>query len=704
MSCDGRNRKDARAVILDVTDPTTLHLCARVLKELTGPLLSANSKSHELGVVLLGSKTSKNPLYEENDRERFGGIHELVQMQKGTAHLLKSCADGLQPEACDPAAEDSDFLEALMVGIDCMDKRCKMLKFRRRVFFVSSFRTPALDPEDKDVLDDCKPIARKLREIGAELEVVRLVGAGQGAGQVEGQDRSGEAQGTDGDAAVAKEELPTHADKYVKDNLAVINHLRSLLDARDAPPIITIGEGVSDGGEGASRLADTARLVKRPYPWKGELTLGGDEESGNNVLRIGVHVYKETSRVTMATFERRVKAAAAAAGIGAGGRGSEAGAGGGGEGVKQDTNYYDINGNKLDQSKLAQGHRYGPGFMPVGPIGKLNMEYESKPGLEILGTVDLRDGTRIPLWHGMEDAEVVVAEADNDAAARALSAFVNGLVAAGRVAIARFVKKENKDARIGYLAPFNAQGAGVGDSSSGGGSDGSGSGDGATTADTTAKNNEGCEALIFVTLPFKDDDRRWKFQALGKAAASAATTAASASASASSGSKTNAARAEKLLPTAGQCTAAEELVAALDLDAAPGGGGLLARLPANPSHARFFDLLRQRTEAAVFRDAAGGAEVKTESGGAANGAKGKGEGEEQEVPFSFPPAEVDPFSVFDQQDSVFATPAALAARKRFAAASALVEHAPPVKGAKKVKEYFGMEFDLGDSSDDDEEG
>ena len=346
--------------MLDVTDPTTLHLCARVLKELTSPLLSANSKSHEFGVVLLGSKTSKSPLYEENDRERFEGINELIQMQKGTAHLLKACVEGLAPEACDPTCEASDFLEALMVGIDCMDKRCKKLKFRRRVFLVSSFRTPALDPEDQETLGDCRPIAGKLREIGAELEVVRLVGP------------AGRESGGDDGATAAAGEPPTHADKYVKDNLAVVDHLRSLLDARDAPPVIVYGEGASDGGKGATRLMDTARVVKRSYPWKGELTLGGGD-SGNEVLRIGVHVYKETSRVAMASFERRVKIST---------RGGTAG--GGGEGVKQDTNYYDCNGNQIRQSNLVQGHRYGPSFIPVGPIEEENMKYECKPGLEIM--------------------------------------------------------------------------------------------------------------------------------------------------------------------------------------------------------------------------------------------------------------------------------------------------------------------------------
>ena len=193
------------------------------------------------------------------------------------------------------------------------------------------------------------------------------------------------------------------------------------------------------------------------------------------------------------------------------------------------------------------------------------------------GTVDIRDRTRIPLWHGMGDTEIVVAEADNDAAARALSAFVNGLAAANRVAIARFVKKENTEARMGYLAPFNAQGG-----NSGGGGDGYGSmngNDGSSSSSSSSSSNEGCEGLIFVRLPFKDDDRRWKFQPLGKATAGQKATAVEAKAksdAASSTGKVNAARAQKLLPTKEQCLAAEDLVAALDLDAAAATGGAAA--------------------------------------------------------------------------------------------------------------------------------
>ena len=318
----------------------------------------------------------------------------------------------------------------------------------------------------------------------------------------------------------------------------------------------------------------------------------------------------------------------------------------------------------------------------------------------------------------MGDAEVVVAEAGNDAAAAALSAFAHGLHAAGRVAIVRFVKKENADARLGYLSPFNLKdrscGSSIGNSSSSSSSSSSSisssssssssssntsiafSGKAVKTEGAQMKMNGGCEALVFVALPFKEDDRRWKFEALGKAKGAAGEVtresggggggSGSSETPGTKGSRANAARARKLLPTREQCAAADDLVSALDLDSLPGQKGLES-IPSNPSQARFFSLLRRRAEAEVEACGEGTSEDNAES-----------------IPFSFPLPQADPFAVFDQKDAIFSAPAALAARARFAAASSLVRHLPRTKGTHKAKKYFAMDWDLDGEKGSDDDG
>jgi ATP-dependent DNA helicase 2 subunit 2 len=191
--------------------------------------------------------------------------------------------------------------------------------------------------------------------------------------------------------------------------------------------------------------------------------------------------------------------------------------------------------------ELVRAYNYGKTLVPFTNYDMQLLNYQCAKCMDVIGFARSK---RVPRQHYMSNLECVTAESDDADASLALAALARALHETDRVAIVRYVKRSNGTPQLGALVPYI---------------------------------KSEWEGLLYVKLPFAEDLRQFQFAPLGADAARA-----------------------QFRPSQTQLDAAEALIRSLDLmhvDKDDDGNdceGLRPSLTYNPVLQHFNDAVRTR--------------------------------------------------------------------------------------------------------------
>ncbi|KNC79414.1 hypothetical protein SARC_08189 [Sphaeroforma arctica JP610] len=118
--------------------------------------------------------------------------------------------------------------------------------------------------------------------------------------------------------------------------------------------------------------------------------------------------------------------------------------------VKRTTEYTDVDGKKIDKTRLQTSYRYGAETVHVPDYSDPLIQYKTEQSMKL---ICFTPKNNIPPSLLMGDTyELQPPQGDVDAY-RALTAMIRGTEQAGKVGIVRTVMKDNKDVALGVLRP-----------------------------------------------------------------------------------------------------------------------------------------------------------------------------------------------------------------------------------------------------------
>jgi hypothetical protein len=172
--------------------------------------------------------------------------------------------------------------------------------------------------------------------------------------------------------------------------------------------------------------------------------------------------FGKISKMTLPTLKKYSKPQPAASGAGGRGRGAAADDGdddfvpGGSGPAKRDTTYRnpDDPDEIINVEDRVKGYKYGSQYIPISGTEEEAFKIEGPAVIELVGFLSV---DAIPRHHFMEPTSIVQGDTSSASngltAAVAIAALSMGMRVENKVALVRFVKKENSDPSMGLLIP-----------------------------------------------------------------------------------------------------------------------------------------------------------------------------------------------------------------------------------------------------------
>lgn len=383
--------KEALVVVLDVgpgmlvkdEDEETAFSMAKTCVELILQRKIFAESKDEIGIVLFGTSETDNVLAEGNagEYQNISVIRNLRTVNWDILMDIKEIEEG---------KVDTDFIDALIVGMDMIEAQTKGKKFASfRVVLISNFTSEVSDNQ----LDI---IAAGLKEKKMELNVISL-------------------KSFDYDNDKSKD-IKTMADGLLSAEVVVQKLLQDVegdsFTFQDALPALTYYQ---------KKSVNSA-------PWNAELDIGpnfsipitGYLKCTEYKLKNWLNCYAQDPNLT----------------------------------TLRATSFHlnDEAQTEIDKNNTVYAYRYGTSVIPYSEDDKKSMGYENKErGVKVLGFTKL-DKIKRHYYCG-DKCHYFVGSKANKEAQIALSAFIHALQETNMVAIVRYANSQRSAPRMGFLLP-----------------------------------------------------------------------------------------------------------------------------------------------------------------------------------------------------------------------------------------------------------
>lgn len=365
-----------------------------------------------LGVIGLRTDETDNPLQDEDD---YANIKVLKQIDQALMPDVRR----LRNELVVSRTNTGDATSALIIAIQLIAEKCKKLQYMRRIVLVTDARANMN-------VDDLSMITDKLKEDNIELTILGV--------DFDDPDYGFKEENKDSVKSENEEILRT----LCQDCNGNYGTLAQAVDEIQMP-----------------RLKFT-----RPMPsFKGFLTLGNPSQY-DTAITIDVERYPKTMVAAAPSASRfvlrsGVPDASQSAATQSNGDGDHQD--GDGLAAIRNARTYQVNdeeapGGKRDipYEELSKGYTYGRTAVHISESDRNVTDFETTPGLDLLGFVDKNQYHR---YLDMGRTSIIMSQKHNDKASMALSSLIRALYELDTYAVARLVPKENNEPKIVLLAP-----------------------------------------------------------------------------------------------------------------------------------------------------------------------------------------------------------------------------------------------------------
>ncbi|XP_072473708.1 X-ray repair cross-complementing protein 5 isoform X2 [Notamacropus eugenii] len=367
----------------------------------------AESKD-EIALVLFGTDTTENDL-ATGDQYQNITVHRHLMLPD--FELLEDVQNSIQP-----GSRQADFLDALVVCMDVIQKETIGKKFERKHIEVF---TDLSSPFSKDQLDI---IISNLKQSGISLQFFLPFSVAE-------EDEAGDI----GDGNFHSERhRPSLTQKRLteqqKEGVCVVKDMMMSLEGDDG-----LNE-IYSFSESLRQLCVFKKTERRPMPWPCQLTIGSN-------LSIRIVAYKSVTQEKVKKSWTVVDARTLRK-----------------EDIQKETVYClnDDDETEVQKEDTIQGFRYGSDIIPFSKVDKVEMKYKSEGKcFSVLGFCTSSQVQR-KFFMGNQVLKVFAAE-DDEAAAVALSSLIHALDELDMVAIVRYAYDKRTNPQVGVAFPFIKQ-------------------------------------------------------------------------------------------------------------------------------------------------------------------------------------------------------------------------------------------------------
>ncbi|XP_044526676.1 X-ray repair cross-complementing protein 5 [Gracilinanus agilis] len=367
----------------------------------------AESKD-EIALVLFGTDTTKNDL-ASGDQYQNITVHRHLMLPD--FELLEDIQNAIQP-----GSGHADFLDALIVCMDVIQKETIGKKFERKHIEVF---TDLSSPFSKDQMDI---IISNLKRSDISLQFFLPF-------PIDREDEDGDTDDSSFHSERHKPSLPQKGlTKQQKESLCVVKNMMMSLEGEDG-----LNE-IYSFSESLKQLCVFKKIEKRPMPWPCLLTIGSN-------LSIKIVAYKSVTQEKVKKSWIVVDARTLRK-----------------EDVQKETVYClnDDDETEVQKEDTIQGFRYGSDIVPFSKVDEEQMKYKTEGKcFSVLGFCRSSQVHR-KFFMGNQVLKVFAAK-DDEAAAVALSSLIHALDELDMVAIVRYAYDRRSNPQVGVAFPFIKQ-------------------------------------------------------------------------------------------------------------------------------------------------------------------------------------------------------------------------------------------------------
>ncbi|KAK2839696.1 hypothetical protein Q5P01_013436 [Channa striata] len=374
-------------------------LAKKVLQRFVQRQVFAENKD-ELALVLFGTDATKNPLDQDGQYQNIT-VHRHLMMPD--FELLEEIENQIHPES-----QQADWLDALVVSMDLLQKETKGKKYDRlNIALLTDLNTQAS-------ADHLETIIENLKQVGITVQFLlpfTLEDSEEGGGD---PDRRGSAHPGTG-KGLSREQ---------KSGLDMVKHILLSLDEEDG-----LDQAYSFRNA-LEQLHMFKRVERRPMAWPCQLTIGSS-------LSIRIVGYKAVAEEKLKKTWIAVDAQTTEK-----------------EDIKRETVYCldDDNETEVQRDDTIQGFRYGSDIVPFSKVDQEQMKY--KHDGKCFAVLGFTKQQMIHRHQFMGNQVVkIFAPRDDEHAGVALSALIRALDELNMVAIVRYAYDRRSNPQVGAAFP-----------------------------------------------------------------------------------------------------------------------------------------------------------------------------------------------------------------------------------------------------------
>ncbi|NXI73703.1 XRCC5 protein, partial [Anseranas semipalmata] len=384
-------------------EESSLEQAKKVMTKFVQRQVFAESKD-EVAVVLFGTDGTRNAL-ASGDQYQNITVHRSLMLSD--FDLLEDIENGIQP-----GSQQADFLDAIIVCMDLLQKETLGKKFEKR--HIELF-TDLSSPVSEDQLEI---IIANLKKTGISLQFFLPF-------PVDGDDGGGDTSASVR-SHLHRNSFPRKGlTEQQKEGVDVVTKLMHSLDEEEGL------EEIHTFRESLERLSMFKKIERRPAAWSCQLTIGSD-------LSIRIVAYKSLTEEKLKKMWTVVDAKTLKK-----------------EDVQKETVYClnDDDETEIQQDDTIQGFRYGSDIVPFSKEDEEQMKYKTEA--KCFSVLGFSRSSQIQrhCYMGNQVLKVFAAKDDENAAV-AFSALVHALDELKVVAIMRYAYDRRCNPQIGVAFPY----------------------------------------------------------------------------------------------------------------------------------------------------------------------------------------------------------------------------------------------------------
>ncbi|XP_051479834.1 X-ray repair cross-complementing protein 5 isoform X1 [Apus apus] len=408
-----RGGKAATVLCLDVGfamsnsasgEESPLEQAKKVMTKFVQRQVFAESKD-EVAVVLFGTDDTKNDL-ASGDQYQNITVHRSLML--ADFELLKDIEDVIKP-----GSEQADFLDAIIVCMDLLQKETIGKKFEKR--HIELF-TDLSSPVSEDQLEI---IIANLKKTGISLQFFLPF-------TVDVDDGGGDAASASVCSEMRRNSFPRKGlTRQQKEGIDVVRKLMHTLDEEGGL------EEIYTFRESLERLSMFKKIERRPTAWPCQLTIGSN-------LSIRIVAYKSVTEEKLKKVWTVVDAKTLKK-----------------DDVQRETVYClnDDDETEVQKDDTLQGFRYGSDIVPFSKEDEEQMKYKTEA--KCFSVLGFSRSSQIQRHYYMGNQVLkVFAAKDDENAAVAFSALVHALDELNVVAVVRYAYDRRCNPQVGVAFPY----------------------------------------------------------------------------------------------------------------------------------------------------------------------------------------------------------------------------------------------------------